>query len=141
MFFKHRLYFNKQFQDSLLINSITSFTGQNKNMYVMAYLAWRVMIGLHQEICLMMQIAGHARCLIDSGFAHIKRRYRRTDIDSLSQLASCVEKSAYSNRAELYKDGTGCNNWELRDWKTFLAQFFKSLKGITTYQHFRYMVL
>ena len=108
-------------------------------MYVLAYLAWRVIVGLHQDITLMMQIAGHARCLIDSGFAHIKRSYRRSDIDSLDQLAACVEKSAYSNRAELYKDPQGGNNWELRDWKTFLGQSFKSLKGITSYQHFRYI--
>ena len=42
----------------------------------MAYRAWRVMVGLNETIILMMQVAGHARCLIDSGFAHLKRLYR-----------------------------------------------------------------
>lgn len=51
-------------------------SGQNKNKYMMAYLAWRVMVGLNEQVILMMQIAGHARCLIDSGFAHLKRLYR-----------------------------------------------------------------
>ena len=52
------------------------FPGQNKNRYVMGYLAWRVMTGLNKEITYMMQVPGHGRCLVDAGFAHLKRKYR-----------------------------------------------------------------
>ena len=43
----------------------------------MAYLAWRVMTGRHRQITLHFQIPGHARCLVDAGFAYIKKLYRR----------------------------------------------------------------
>ena len=52
------------------------FPGQNKNRYVMGYLAWRVMTGLNKEITYMMQVPGHGRCLVDAGFAHLKQKYR-----------------------------------------------------------------
>ncbi|KAJ8308706.1 hypothetical protein KUTeg_013580 [Tegillarca granosa] len=112
--------------------------GQNKNMYVMAYFAWRILAGLNTEVNLKMQIAGHARCLIDGGFAHIKRQYRRTDVDTLVHLAEVVTKSAYSNRPVLYKATNGSRNWEWRDWKSFLSAHFRSLRGISSYQHFRF---
>lgn len=47
--------------------------GQNKNRYVLAYLAWR-------EITLSMQIPGHTKCLVDAGFSYIKKLYRRLEI-------------------------------------------------------------
>ena len=40
----------------------------------MNYLAWRVMTGLNREITYMMQVLGHVRCLVDAGFAHLKRK-------------------------------------------------------------------
>ena len=58
------------------INVILSFAGQNKNRYLIGYLIWRVLIGLHKEISLHFQIPGHTRCLIDAGFACFKRTYR-----------------------------------------------------------------
>lgn len=53
------------------------FSGQNKNRYVMAYFCWRVMVGLHREVTVRFQIPGHTKCLVDAGFAHIKKLYRR----------------------------------------------------------------
>ena len=52
------------------------FPRQNKNLYVMGYLAWRVMTGLNREITYMMQVPGHGRCLVDAGFAHLQRKNR-----------------------------------------------------------------
>lgn len=54
--------------------------GQNKNRYVLAYLSWRVLTGLHREITLSMQIPGHTKCLVDAGFSYIKKLYRRLEI-------------------------------------------------------------
>ena len=52
-------------------------TGQNKNKYVIGYLLWRFMIGLHRAIDLHMQIPGQTKCHVDAGFAQIKKKYRR----------------------------------------------------------------
>ena len=52
------------------------FSGQNKNQYVIGYLMWRVLSGRNRSIEYHMQIPGHARCLVDSGFASIKKLYR-----------------------------------------------------------------
>ncbi|XP_052778849.1 uncharacterized protein LOC128216328 [Mya arenaria] len=60
--------------------------GQNKNRYLLAYFCWRTMIGLNEEIRYLMQVAGHARCIIDAGFGRIKALYRRTDCETLSDL-------------------------------------------------------
>lgn len=57
--------------------------GQNKNKYVLGYLMWRVMTGRHERIEYMMQVPGHARCLVDSGFAALKILYMRCDCDSI----------------------------------------------------------
>lgn len=58
-----------------MISDIIS--GQNKNWYTVAYLAWRVMRGLHQDIELHMQIPGHTKCIVDGGFGVTKKSFRR----------------------------------------------------------------
>jgi len=68
------------------LNKPIILLGQNKNRYVLAYLAWRVMTGLNVEIKYYMQIPGHARCLIDAGFGRIKTLYRRSDCETLQDL-------------------------------------------------------
>lgn len=49
--------------------------GQNKNKTVMAYLAWRCIVGLHHEIRLSFMNTGHTRCLVDGCFCLIKQKY------------------------------------------------------------------
>ncbi|XP_062571722.1 uncharacterized protein LOC134233742 [Saccostrea cucullata] len=109
--------------------------GQNKNRYVLAYFCWRVLQGLHQQITFMMQIPGHARCLVDSSFAHIKRLYRRTDCNSIADLRNIVDKSCYSNNAVLFEEE---ETWMWLDWMEFFSSTFSPLKGLRDYQHFRF---
>ncbi|KAJ8315738.1 hypothetical protein KUTeg_007888 [Tegillarca granosa] len=110
--------------------------GQNKNMYVLAYFAWRVICGLHKSIAYMMQIPGHTRCLVDAGFAHGKRLFRRSECETIFQLRDIFEKSAVNNKAVLYEEN-GNQTWEWRNWKAFLSARFKALKGIQKFHHFR----
>ena len=106
--------------------------GQNKNKYVIGYFMWRVMTGQHEEITYMMQIPGHARCLIDGGFALLKKKYRRCDCESLDQLEDIVDTSSSTNMAVRYPD------WQWRSWKNFLNLHFKAIKGIRKYHFFRF---
>lgn len=60
--------------------------GQNQNQYVIGYFMWRVMTKQLNRIEVNMQIPGHVRCLIDEGFALLKKLYRRCDFKSIGQL-------------------------------------------------------
>ncbi|KAK3109177.1 hypothetical protein FSP39_024721 [Pinctada imbricata] len=115
--------------------------GENKNRYVLGYLSWRTLIGLHKKITLSMQVPYHGRCLVDAGFGHIKRLYRRTDVDSLSSMINAVDKSAKSNVPVGYENPrNGEHNWEWYDWKTYLSTHFSPLPGIRKYRHFTFNV-
>ncbi|XP_062578888.1 uncharacterized protein LOC134240830 [Saccostrea cucullata] len=115
--------------------------GENKNRYVLGYLMWRTLLGLHNEIRLSMQVPYHGRCLVDAGFANIKRLYHRTDVDSFSSLVDVVRKSAKSNAPVTYINSDGERSWEWYDWKTFTSRFFTSVKGIRKMHHFRFSSL
>ena len=104
--------------------------GQNKNNYVTGYLAWRIIKGKHQEITLSFMRVGHTRCLVDGHFGLIKKIYRQSDTDTLSQMAD-VQRSSTNNVAQLY-------DWQWRNWDTFFPKFFKRIPQITKYQHFRF---
>ncbi|KAH3785432.1 hypothetical protein DPMN_163522 [Dreissena polymorpha] len=52
------------------------FIDQNKNRFLIGYFTWRVMTGRHDVIEYHMLIPGHARCLVDNGFGHLKKLYR-----------------------------------------------------------------
>ncbi|WAR01348.1 hypothetical protein MAR_007906 [Mya arenaria] len=102
------------------------------------YALTETMIGLNEEIRYLMQVAGHARCIIDAGFGRIKALYRRTDCETLSDLENVVASSSTTNEAVLYKKPDGTSRFEWREWKTFLGQQFRALKGIRSYQQFRF---
>ncbi|XP_056013929.1 uncharacterized protein LOC125667802 [Ostrea edulis] len=112
--------------------------GENKNRYVLGYLSWRTLLGLHKDITLSTQVPYHGRCLVDAGFANIKRLYHRTDVDSLSGLVDVINRSAKSNRSVTYLNDAGEHNWEWFDWKTFISQYFGPVRGIRKMHHFRF---
>ena len=78
------------------------------------------------------------RCLIDGGFAHIKKLYRKSDADCLEQMFDLVNQSAPSNIAEAFELPNGEQRWKSADWKGFLRARFKQLKNIQKYCLFRF---
>ena len=78
-------------------------SGQNKNKFVIAYFAWRVITGLHLQITYLMQEVGHTRCLIDAGFARAKKLFRRTDCDSIAELKQVFDHSSSTNKGAMGK--------------------------------------
>ena len=105
--------------------------GQNKNKTVLGYLAWRVILGLNDEIELDFMRVGHTRCFVDAGFGLLKQEYRKSDVDTVAQLASVMNNSASINEAI-------CFDWDWRAWDSFLKDHFKPVKNITFYQKFRF---
>ena len=51
--------------------------GQNKNLSVLAYCTWRVIVGLNVTIQLDFMRVGHTRCFVDAGFGLLKQKYRK----------------------------------------------------------------
>ena len=99
---------------------------------MLAYLLWRTLTGKHFKINLHMQVPYHGKSLVDAGFAYIKKLYRRSEIDSLDQLASVVRKSAASNEVVVF----GGDGGEWLDWKTITTNNFMPFKAIRKCRHF-----
>ena len=99
---------------------------------MLAYLLWRTLTGMHFKINLHMQVPYYGKSLVDAGFAYMKKLYRRSEIDSLDQLASVVRKRAASNEVVVF----GGYGGEWLDWKTCTTYYFMPFKGIRKYRHF-----
>ncbi|XP_053377451.1 uncharacterized protein LOC128547883 [Mercenaria mercenaria] len=104
--------------------------GQNKNRYLLGYLMWRILTGRQDSIEYLMQVPGHAKCLVDAGFGHLKKLYRRSNIETMDQLGDVVRLSSATNQEVRYPA------WQWADWKSYLTPMFKSVHGIRKYQSF-----
>ena len=113
-------------------------SGQNKNNTMVQYLMWRVLTGLHQTISLHFMITGHTKFSPDACFGLVKRKFRKTDVSSLDDLARVVEESAACNICQLVGAQDGSTIVPSRDWARFLSPHFRRLDGIKQYHHFRF---
>lgn len=113
-------------------------SGQNKNRYMLWYLAWRVMQGLHQTISLNFLITGHTKFAPDWCFGLVKQRFRKVRVCSLDELSDVVRTSTVTgvNIPQLVMSSNGDMNVIQCDWQK-LQEYFKPLTGIKSYQHFR----
>ena len=90
-------------------------------------MSWRTLVGLSNEIQINFMRVGHTRLFVDAGFGFLKQKYRRGDVDTVTQLATVINDSAHINHAEEF-----C--WEWRSWDSYLKGFFKPICNITGYQ-------
>ena len=70
------------------------------------------------------------------GTGLIKRKFRRTDVSSLDDLACVVNESAACNLCQLVGTQDGTTIVPSRDWAGFLSSHFRCLDGIKKYHHF-----
>ncbi|XP_067943168.1 uncharacterized protein [Watersipora subatra] len=106
--------------------------GQNKNNFMMFYLAWRCQQNLHAEVEMNFLVAGHTKFACDALFGAVKKTYRRTMVSSLDDLVQVVEKSARPNLAQLVGSQSGEQIVPVYDW----ASYFHSAKKITGIKSF-----
>ena len=85
----HYLKYFTYFEENVCLQA-DNCIGQNKNNTMVFYLAWRVMVGLNKSCELSFMIPGHTRFSPDR---FIKRKYRRTKLSSLTEIAEVVEGS------------------------------------------------
>ncbi|KAL0969012.1 hypothetical protein UPYG_G00221560 [Umbra pygmaea] len=116
---------------------------QNKNKFVLWYCAWRTMHKLHHCLELHFLIAGHTKFAPDWCFRLIKQCFRKTRVNTLSDIAGVVKDSTVTGVNILplvgLEDGTVLV--ESYDWQHQLTPYFRPLSQINQYQHFRFTVL
>ena len=69
----------------------------------------------------------------------VRRKYRRSDCDCLSELAAAIGQFSRCNKAQLirYQESRQIEvTWH--EWDKFFLTFFKTFKGITKFQYFRF---
>jgi len=67
--------------------------GQNKNQFIISYLCWRVMSGLHKKIVLHFLVVGHTKFSPDYGAGVFKKIFRRTPCATPDDIANCARQS------------------------------------------------
>lgn len=116
----------------LLFLAADNCTPQNKNNYVMRYLAWRVLTFNHQEIRVHFRIAGHTKMLCDAGFGMAKKRLKNRDVYNAKEAFELIHNSSKTN------DQTRCaTDVRWRDWKNFGLSFgMRDIPDISQKQYF-----
>ena len=115
-------------------------TGQNKNRFMIYYLMWRVMTGLHKEIKLSFLLVGHTKFAPDISVLVFLNHSKKTRVGTINDIAEVAEKSAVVNHAQLIGDYDGSIYVPMYNW----AEFFEdhtiqtTLKGISQMHHFRF---
>ena len=109
--------------------------GQNKNRYMMYYLMWRVLTKQHDEIIISFLPVGHTKFFPNAGFGMLKRKFRRTNVGCLSDIASVVNKSAAMNHAQLVGYQSGNVIVQSHDWANFFEDHVikAAMKGIKSF--------
>ena len=83
-------------------------------------------------------IPGHTRFGPDWFFGMVKRKYRRTRVSSMEQIAQVVENSTTEGQNKPFIVGKDTPPLIYYDWHTFFTSFFVSIPQITSYHHFRF---
>ena len=112
--------------------------GQNKNNTMVQYRMWRVRTGLHHSIGLHFMITGHTKFSPDACFGLIKRKFRRTDVSSLDDLARVVNESAACNLCQLGRYTRWYCHRAIPRLGGGLSSHFLRLDGIQKYHHFHF---
>ena len=107
---------------------------------MMQYLAWRVMVGLNDNITVSFLIVGHTKFAPDWCFGLLKRAFRRTRVGCLDDIVRVVEESAEVNHAQLVGAQDGTVIVPTYNWADYFDSFFKqtAFKGIKAMHHMRF---
>lgn len=136
----HHYLDNFSLGESSLKLHVDNCSGQNKNHYVIEYLAWHVLSGFNEEIELLFMVVGHTKLALDWCFALLKRTLRRTKISCLDNIVKAFERSAKVNHAQLVGSQDGQVIVPTYDWGSFLAPHFIAdpFRGIKKMHYLRF---
>ena len=108
--------------------------------YLIWYLAWRCMHGLHKEIQLNFMIVGHTKFSADWCFGLLKSHYQISQVSTLGDIEEVVKSSSDGiNIPQLVGSEAGEQKVPMYPWQEFLSPHFRPTPGIKKYQHCRYV--
>ena len=109
--------------------------GQNLNNTMMQYLMWRCMTGRHTTILVSTMLAGHTKFWCDLAGGTFKRKWRKSRVGSMAQVAEVVQQSTPGghNIPQLLPDAQ-----LFYEWNTYFTPVFRNIPNITKYHHFRF---
>lgn len=115
-------------------------SGQNKNIFFLWYLAWRIMTELHKRITYSFLIAGHTKFAPNHCFGMIKKCSKVNFISSIYELAGMIEASSSVgvNKGQFVGTHDGRVIVPVYDWASFLGRFFNKLPNVKKYHHFQF---
>ena len=84
-------------------------------------------------------LVGHTKFAPDRFFGLVKKRFRRSCVDTLTDIARVVEESTTTgkNKAQMIRNLDGEKQVDFYQWSVFLQQFFKPIPNILKYHCFR----
>ena len=82
----HHFFEHHAFGETKVHLHVDNCTGQNKNRFMVYYLMWRVMTGLHKEIKLSFLLVGHTKFAPDWCFGFLNNYLRRQEWGPLMTL-------------------------------------------------------
>lgn len=136
----HHVFENHAFGETKVHLHADNCTGQNKNRFMIYYLMWRVMTGLHEEITLSFLLVGHTKFGPDWCFGLFKQLYKKVKVGSINDIAEVAERSAVVNHAQLAGEYDGTIHVPMYDWSSFFEghTIQTAMKGISQMHHFRF---
>ena len=111
--------------------------GQNKNKTAVHYFIWWVGKGLHQEINYHFMEPGHTKCICDGCFGKIRQLFRRSDVDTPSQLSSLGPEV---NRVDFWHDFLLLPENVINNREDSGAILVTALKSMDESQHFSIII-
>ena len=114
--------------------------GQNKNRFLMFYMMYWILCGLHDDIKVSFLPVGHTKFSPDWCFGLLKRHFKRSKVGCLDDIVRVVNESATPNIAQLVGSQNGEMIVPMYDWSTYFDDktIKTALKGITQMYHFHF---
>ena len=135
----HFFFQNYGLGEQFLVLHCDNCSGQNKNKFLMWYMMWRVIHGLHDKISVNFMISGHTKFAPDWSFGLLKQNCRRMEVHCLDDMARAVSESAETlNRPQLVGREDGTVIVPTYNWQTFLSPYFRKVDGIKSLHHFTF---
>jgi len=126
---------NLSLGEAEVVLNVDNCVGQNKNQFMISYLCWRVLSGLH-KITLHFLVVGH-KIFTRLCRGCVQEIFRRTPCSTPADIAECASKSRV-----LYPVITGSIDGEhqdvpMHDWQGKFASFH-SVPGMKKYHVFQF---
>lgn len=111
--------------------------GQNKNQFVMSYLCWRVLTGMHRKVTLHFLVVGHTKFSPDYGAGVFKKLFRRTPCATPEDVAKCARKSSILEPVITGSIDGKETFVAMYDWQSKFSNF-KAVPNLKRYQLFEF---